>query len=51
MVSFLAELTTHEGRARDGRKNCTKRQFGIVASVIVPADVTVYAEDTPTTED
>ena len=41
MVILSEELTTHEERARRGRKTCKKGQFGIVALVIFPAEVTM----------
>ena len=40
----LADVTTREDRARGGPKVCAKCQFGIVAKVIFPAEVTTYAE-------
>ena len=51
MVIFPAESTTHEERTRRGRKICTKRHFGKVAWVIVPGEVTMYAEKIATTEE
>ena len=39
IVIFPAELTTHGDRTRRGPEICTKRQSGIVAQVILPAEV------------
>ena len=51
MLISPAELTSHEDRTRRGPQICTKRQFGIVAQVILPAEVSMQAEKIPTTAD
>ena len=51
VVIFPAELTANEGRNRRGSRICTKRHFGVIASVISPVEVAAHAEKIPTTED
>ena len=49
IVISLAEMTTHDDRARRGPNTCTKHHFGIATQVIFPAEVTTFAQKIRTT--